>query len=181
MNTLRLTLFLSGATLALLSCAFFGASQEAPGEVAPESDARPQETTSEGGTEADQSPAGVLQDAEAHLNRGRELYVSGDYLAAIADLDQAISLDALNGSAYFYRGRAYYKVGNYEAAMADLDKAIALDPQNGDAYFHRGRSHYKVGNYEAAIADLGQAITIEPQNARAYYYRGRTYYKLGNY
>ena len=50
---------------------------------------------------------------------------------ALADLNEAIRLDANNAGAYFLRGKVYAAKEDYAKAKADLDRAIKLDPDLG--------------------------------------------------
>src|SRR6185437_12876714 len=106
-------------------------------------------------------------------------YLDGkkDYDRAIADYDQAITLDSKYVFAYSNRGKAY-QIGkkDYDRAIADYGRAIKLDPKNATAYYNRG-SAYQIGKkiYDRAIADYDRAITLDPKNAIAYVGRGNAY------
>jgi len=96
-----------------------------------------------------------------------------DYQRAIADYDQAISLNPNDASAYYNRGLARYKLEDYQGAIADYNQAISLNPNDASAYYNRGKAKYELKDYQGAIADYTQAIKINPNDADAYINRGK--------
>ncbi|MDJ0581063.1 tetratricopeptide repeat protein [Crocosphaera sp.] len=55
----------------------------------------------------------------------------GDNQKAIADYNQAISLNPNDAGAYFRRGDAYVRLGDYQKAIADLEKSANLFKEKG--------------------------------------------------
>jgi tetratricopeptide (TPR) repeat protein len=82
--------------------------------------------------------SGAKNDAESYLNSGRAYSEKGDYDRAVADFDQAISIDPDYAEAYYNRGTAYSKKEDYDRAMTDFDRAISIDPDYAKAYNNRG-------------------------------------------
>ena len=64
--------------------------------------------------------------AAGYNNRGRCLYDSAQYDAALADVDRAIELDPEFAAAYYNRGRVHNAMGNSSEARADLKSAYDL-------------------------------------------------------
>jgi Flp pilus assembly protein TadD len=95
-----------------------------------------------------------------------------DYQRAIADYDQAISLNPNDANTYNNRGKAKYKLKDYSGAVADYDQAISLNPNDASAYNNRGIAKYELKDYPGAIADYTQAIRINSNDANAYNNRG---------
>jgi hypothetical protein len=77
---------------------------------------------------ANGEPAPDLQpnDAKSFRERGIASYRSGDFRAAIADLDQAIRLDPTFESAYIDRGTVFYAMKEFDRAFADIAQAKRL-------------------------------------------------------
>jgi hypothetical protein len=65
-------------------------------------------------------------DAKSFRERGIASYRSGDFHAAIADLDQAIRLDPTFESAYIDRGTVFYAMKDFDRAFADIAQAKRL-------------------------------------------------------
>lgn len=119
--------------------------------------------------------------AAAFNQRGIAYGRQGDYQHAIADYDEAISLDPKHVSAYNNRGIAYARSGDYERAIADYDEAIQLDPKYALAYNSRGFAYTRRGDDNHAIADLSEAILLDPKLVSAYSNRGAAYVHEGEY
>jgi len=117
----------------------------------------------------------------AYNGRGHAYNEKRDYDRAIADLNEAIRLDARNVAAFNNRGRAYVAKRDYARGIADLDQAIRLDPRHAIAFINRGSAHTESGNYERALADLNEAIRLNPKTAGAYNNRGHILFELKRY
>ena len=98
---------------------------------------------------------------------------------ALADDDEAITLEPEHAGTHLNRGVSQAKLGRYKEALADYDKAIRLEPDNARAYFNRGLSQAKLGRRKEAITDYTEAIRLKPDNARAHLNRGVSQAKLG--
>jgi lipoprotein NlpI len=123
-------------------------------------------------TEAIENPAGDL--AWAFNNRGNAYRAKGDFDRALADYNQAISLDPRYEFAYNGRGNVYSYKGDLDRALADYNQAITLDPKDALAYNGRGNVYRAKGDSGRAIADYNRAITLNPKFAFAYSGRGLT-------
>ncbi len=99
---------------------------------------------------------------------------------AIADYNQAITINPQDAKAYFNRGVAKSDLGDKAGALADYTQAITINPQLADAYNNRGVAKSDLGDKAGAIADYNQAITINPQYADAYNNRGNAKSDLGD-
>jgi tetratricopeptide (TPR) repeat protein len=105
--------------------------------------------------------------AVAFYNRGNAYGARSDVERAIADYDQAISLDPSKATVFYDRGNAYVRKGDFDRAIADYDRAVALDPNYADAYFNRGNAYNEKGDTERAIADLRKVLSIDPSDDEA--------------
>ncbi|MFP3043753.1 tetratricopeptide repeat protein, partial [Treponema primitia] len=123
-------------------------------------------------------------------NRSIAHIETGEYDKAIADCNEALSLDKdENVSVLYLREIAYDAKGDHDQAIADYTRAIELTPPKerqtiGDYFYNRGFVHDEKGEYDLAIADYTQAICIAVlsplHNAReAYRNRGLAYKALG--
>jgi len=95
---------------------------------------------------------------------------------AIADLNEAIRLDARYALAYDTRGNAWYEKRDFDRAIADYGEAIRLNPQYALAYFDRGNAWRAKRDNDRAIADYSEAIRLNPQYVLAYNNRGNAWY-----
>ncbi|HTK10403.1 MAG TPA: tetratricopeptide repeat protein [Ktedonobacteraceae bacterium] len=110
-----------------------------------------------------------------YVFRGNEYLQQHDYTRAMADFEQALSLDSQNASAWSGLGHVYLRQGDRAHAIEQFTRAIAYDPRNGAHYGSRGIAYFRQGNYTLALADFDRAIALDPKDALAYSLRGRTY------
>ncbi len=112
------------------------------------------------------------------------------YDNALADLDQALSIDPNKAIAYSYRSYVYSNQQDFDAAIADADRAIELGTDLSDgvrsAIFHAKASALRNnGDYEAAIEAANESIKLEepdaPDAARTYSLRSQLNRYLENY
>ena len=123
-------------------------------------------------------PTRRLSEAEDHIIAGNDFAMQGRFEEAIAEYDQAVSLDPQLAMAYGNRGAAYNDLGQHERAIQDHTEAIRLDPQNALTYDNRGVAYGKLGQFGRAVQDLDEAIRLDPTFAMAFNNRGIAYDNL---
>jgi tetratricopeptide (TPR) repeat protein len=69
----------------------------------------------------------------AHYFLGRILFQHGEYLKAVAELNEAARLQADRSDIYVELGKAYFQLKKYALAKKVLDRAIQLDPNSYNA------------------------------------------------
>ena len=106
-------------------------------------------------------PAPLL--ARLYGKRGTAYSLRGELKRAMADLDQALSLDPAYGGAYLLRGIAASALSEYREAIEDLTRVLALDPNNAYAYAHRGIAYRSLRDDERAIADFDRILVFDPR------------------
>jgi tetratricopeptide (TPR) repeat protein len=99
---------------------------------------------------------------------------------AIADLNEAIRLEAGNADAYYERGLAFRNKNPYRA-IADLTEAICLNPGHLKAYAARCGMYLVEGDLKQALADCSEAIKHDPANPMRYGVRAEIYRDLGEH
>jgi tetratricopeptide (TPR) repeat protein len=82
---------------------------------------------------------------------------------ALADFNQAISLEPKNVSVYSARAR-YFRINKqFELAKIDYATAIQIDPNYFNVYFNRGIMYKAQGQYKLAIADFEMSVQKNPK------------------
>lgn len=104
---------------------------------------------------------------------------TGDYLHAIADCNQALSMGAY-APAYYQRGLVRQKIGQYKEALADYNVAIRIDPKHTLAHVNRGWCRRKLGDVPGSIQDFTQAIFIDPTCSQAFSNRAASKVQMGD-
>lgn len=100
---------------------------------------------------------------------------------AIADYNQAITIDPDYAWAYAGRAETYRWLEQYDKAVADFEKAIELEPEFVWAIAHRGEMYRKLKENEKALADFNKAITLDPNLAWVIASRGELYRIMEQY
>ncbi len=112
----------------------------------------------------------IIADAKSSIEHRsvalfRRASVLGDrrqYEAAIADLDQLVTLQPNHALAFNRRGHSKAELNRHDQAIADFDKAIAIDPGLARAYNGRGNAHRAKGEFDRALVDYAEAMQREP-------------------
>ena len=126
-----------------------------------------------------QQPHDPAKSIEA-ITRGDEAYAKGDFVAAIAEYDQAVDLDPNNPDGWLGRGRAYGRRGDTDRAVADLGEAVELAPANADAWEALSWARLHSGNDGGALDALNHLLALRPGDARALGMRADANSKLGH-
>jgi tetratricopeptide (TPR) repeat protein len=117
--------------------------------------------------------------AVSYSNRGIAYFNQGEFDRAIADYNQALTLNPKSAAAYNNRGNAYNTKHDYDRAIADYSEAIILDPKYAAPHNGRGNVYNDQHEFDRAIADYNDAITLDPKNALAFNGRGLAYAHKG--
>jgi tetratricopeptide (TPR) repeat protein len=105
----------------------------------------------------------------------------GDYVLAIALLNELIRRYPHNAVDYNNRGLIYFQSGDKQKAVCDYNTALQLNPNLAGAYNNRANYYAACGELAAALADYDQAIDLNPSYVRAWINRGITFRDLGQY
>lgn len=109
----------------------------------------------------------------AYLGRARLHMITTDTIAALEDIEKALSINknAVNG--YLLRADiAINSSKDYAAALADMNEAIKLQPRVAGFFINRAFLRYMTDDYFGAMADYDYALQLEPDNSVALYNRG---------
>lgn len=84
------------------------------------------------------------------------------FRASLADLNNAISLDAGNADALHERAYIFNEIGRWREAKQDLDAQIRLLPNEPAAYDERAMSRFNLGDLQGAFDDRGMEVKLAP-------------------
>ncbi|MDE6333954.1 MAG: tetratricopeptide repeat protein [Muribaculaceae bacterium] len=127
-------------------------------------------------TEADSTFGDLLRyypgfDA-GYLGRARLRLEQADTVAAMADIDKAMSINKNAVNAYIMRADiAISRGSDFASAAADMDEAIRLQPRLAGLYVNRAYLRYKNDDFFGAMADFDYAIELDPLNEAAIFNR----------
>ncbi|MGJ4859156.1 tetratricopeptide repeat protein [Labrys sp. La1] len=125
-------------------------------------------------------PEGKLKQFRTYAfsNRGNAYVSLQRYDEALADLNEALRLDAGNETAYVGRGNVHFWRGENDLALKDFGQAVKLDPRDANPQHGRGNVYFNQGRYEEAIKSYSEAIRINPKFFNAYSGRANVYAEL---
>jgi tetratricopeptide (TPR) repeat protein len=117
--------------------------------------------------------------AEDWFNQGLEQANLGNWSNAIADWEQALSLNPQLASAWHNRGSALAMIGNYEEALNSYDRALAITPNDYQVINARGSALYGLQRWPEALDCWEQVLEADDNFYQAWYNRGSTLENLG--
>lgn len=107
-----------------------------------------------------------------YLGRARLNLERADTVAAVADIEKALSINKNALNAYIMRADiAISRDSDFAAAAADMDEAIRLQPRLAGLYVNRAYLRYKNDDFFGAMADFDYAIELDPLNDAAIFNR----------
>ena len=110
--------------------------------------------------------------------RARLNIVRGDTVAALTDLDRALSISRSQANVYLMRAEIEAKRREWEAASADMDEAIRLFPDEPDLYVNRAFLRYNMDDFFGAMSDYNRTLEIDPRNEAALFNRALLRYEV---
>lgn len=115
------------------------------------------------------------------LSSGLDLYLAGDYYAAIRILTEYIDNGGISAdTAYYYIGLAYSDLQKLPEAGENLSKAVNLEPNKSMYQYRLGVVYYRLMALDKAIEHLKKSIDLNPEHQRSRFILGNAYFKQGN-
>jgi tetratricopeptide (TPR) repeat protein len=99
-------------------------------------------------------------------------------LAAIEDIDRAISLSPTNSFHYQFRGIIHFGLENIESAKSNFGKAIELLPDWAGHYVWRAAIYSEKRDMTHSLKDLDKAVQLRPDEA-SLFWRALAYLDVG--
>jgi tetratricopeptide (TPR) repeat protein len=107
----------------------------------------------------------VPTDAAGFRRRGAASAGRRDFRSAIADLDQAVSLDPADADNYYQRAVARWQAGQPVLAMGDFDAALKLRPNDIPTLTGRAALRLSSDDEAGARADFAAVDSLAPHDA----------------
>lgn len=100
------------------------------------------------------------------------------YDKALADLNQALAMDAGHFQAYLLRAKLFKAVRENERAQIDFDKAAELQPKAAVVYEERGNFLAEQKLYDEALRDFDKLVVLLPEDFYVYALRADLFEKM---
>jgi Tfp pilus assembly protein PilF len=110
--------------------------------------------------------------AEAQVNLGAALYLTGDYAAAADVCREALRVSPANASAHAYLGCSLLELLRPDEALTSLTRAVELNPNHSLAHNARALCLMDLDRRAEALASCQRAIDTQPHRHDAYNTRG---------
>lgn len=138
-------------------------------------------TPADAATPADEAAAEEPQindDALLAFQRANVAISQGDVTAALAALDEAISLQPDYYDAFLLRNLVYRISGDFEESLRAAAQALAIDPEAPNGYLNRALTYIEMKDYPKALADVDESLKYGPNNPQAFIVAGVVHEKL---
>lgn len=120
-------------------------------------------------------------DFQEHYSRGRQLLLSGDTNAALAELTAAATINPKSAEVNRLLGVAYESRGMRDSALKAFQAAVNADDDNAQHLNNLGFLLYKNGDYERATKYLRRAAKLDQKNVRILNNLGLAYCERGKF
>lgn len=115
---------------------------------------------------------------EGYSARGRMNLLRGDTIAALNDVDKAISLTRSLINPYLLRAQIEWNRKEWDKAGEDLNSAIHLQPEVPDLYVNRAFIRYNSDDFFGAMSDYNYTLELDPKNTSALFNRALLRYEV---
>lgn len=129
---------------------------------------------------AEQDTGTHWREAMDRRAQGKRLFDKGQYALAVAELQRAARLDAVDPATHFYLARAFAAEGKLGKAVSEYRQTILLSPDTTPARFNLGNLLLRQGDWDGAATQFREALGVSPDDASAHYGLGVALYHQGN-
>lgn len=123
----------------------------------------------------------VIDEADAHLARGREFQLRGENDQALIQFTESIAENRRQSEAYLRRGETLLAMGFPDSALEDIQSAEANGNSSPELFRLASRAHFDLGNDNRAVMSATDALHSDPTDAASYALRGQAYLRMENW
>jgi tetratricopeptide (TPR) repeat protein len=121
----------------------------------------------------------TADNANAHINLGAALEMSGREPEALAEYREAARLAKDNVNAHFNIANLLTKMDRPAEALPEFDQAIALAPGMANLRNGRGEALAELGKFSEAESAFDEAVRLDPDYAAPHFELGKALLKQG--
>jgi TolB-like protein/DNA-binding winged helix-turn-helix (wHTH) protein len=116
----------------------------------------------------------------AYFVRGLVYRERGEYIKALADAEQAVSLDPSYANGHVLHATLLYYAGRPQEGLEKIKMAIRLNPHHPFNYpFHLGQAYFVLERYPEAIEAFNDGLKQNPSSERLHVWLAATYAQSG--
>ena len=130
-----------------------------------------------------QSPASLVSLANGALEKGIDLYISGNYKKAVNEFQRSMGLaptSANSINAANYMAEAYLKLDNTEKAIKTYKTSLELNPFVEETHTKLGNLYFSLERYDEAEKEYKEVLELN-SNGVNYYALGQVYLATERY
>lgn len=120
------------------------------------------------------------KDAELYAMRAEVFYEQNNYDQAIADMQQALTLDSVNVDYHHLLADIYLDYYRSRLALQTMERAAALAPDDSFTLLKLSEIQLFLKQNQASLSTLDKVLRQDPQNALAFFFMGRNFEELGD-
>jgi|GEM_PF-2567171 len=106
----------------------------------------------------------IHKDSNYYYLKGINYNAQSKFDSAIFFLNNAVSVDSMNGYAYQYRGFCYLKKDDLEKAISDLEIADQRGAHDYNTNYYLGKAYYDLREYKKALISFYIARVFNPMD-----------------
>jgi tetratricopeptide (TPR) repeat protein len=106
--------------------------------------------------------------ARDYLFRSLASYQKGQFQQALADIDQSVTLDRLDGNALEHRANVLFALNRLEDARLAYEQTLKQIPEEGSAWNNLGTTLDRLGRTDEALKAFHRAIECTPPSKNAF-------------
>jgi tetratricopeptide (TPR) repeat protein len=118
--------------------------------------------------------------AEPYALRAELFYEQGDFDQAIADMQQALTLDSTNVDYHHLLADVYLDYYRSRLALQTMERAAALAPDDAFTLLKLSEIQLFLKQNQSSLSTLDKVLRQDPQNALAFFFMGRNFEELGD-
>ena len=118
---------------------------------------------------------GTPEVADDHARRARLRHRAGEFLAALADSDEALRIRPGHKDATLVRIQTLLELRRHFDVIQACNRALVQRPEAAELWELRGIARSDCQEFTAAVGDLTQALTLDPNRVSARVQRGWAY------
>ncbi|NIQ00180.1 MAG: tetratricopeptide repeat protein [Nitrospinaceae bacterium] len=112
----------------------------------------------------------------AHIALGAAYIRKGEFMEAVALLEETALLAPRDYNVFYYLGTAMRMMGQIDQSLSALEKAVSLAPDSVHARFSLGLAYYDSKRLELARDEFLETVRIRPDFADAHYLLGSLFH-----
>jgi len=115
----------------------------------------------------------------AHYELGLALIKTGQWEAALPEMQAAVVCTPNSAQLHFYAGAVHLRLKHIPEATAEFESSLKIDPDHFLANLKYGEMLFREGDAAGALPKLSRASKVDPKSAEAHAFLADAYQQLG--